>query len=52
MYPGGPEVTVNTGIKLDKLQEVELPMQPLDRVYAVASKSGHPISFIKITKIR
>ena len=52
MFIGGPTVTTTTGMKLEKLEELELQMQPLDRVYAVSSKAGHVLSFIKITKIR
>ena len=52
MFIGGPTVTTTTGMKLEKLEELELQMQPNDRVYAVSSKAGHVISFIKITKIR
>ena len=52
MFIGGPDVTTTTGMKLEKLQEVELEMQPNDRVYAVSTKTGHNVSFLKITKVR
>jgi DNA adenine methylase len=37
---------VNTGMKLEKWQDVELPLQPVDRVYAVSSKSRNLVKWV------
>ena len=52
VFLGGPDVTATTGMALQKLEHVSFDMQPLDRLYAVSSKSGHTVSWIKMTKIR
>lgn len=52
VYIGGSAVGTATGMQLQKLEHLVLDMNPLDRVYAVSSKAGHSISFLKITKVR
>ena len=52
LYIGGAAVTTTTGIQLVKLETLEVHMQPGDRLYAVSSKSGHTLSWLKITKTR
>ncbi len=47
VYLGGADVTISTGLKLDKGQFLQLNMNPLDSVYAVSGKTGHTISFMK-----
>lgn len=52
VYIGGPSVTTANGMKLEKLQEVVLEMAPNDRAYAISSKTGHTVSFLKMTQGR
>ena len=51
VFLGGPDVTPTTGMALQKLEHVSFDMQPLDRLYAVSSKTGHTVSWIKMTKV-
>lgn len=52
VYVGGPGVTPATGMAVQKLEHQTFPMNPLDRMYCVSTKTGHNISFSKITKSR
>lgn len=52
IYIGGSAVSTATGMKLEKLQEVTLEMAPNDRAYVVSTKTGHTISFMKMTQSR
>jgi hypothetical protein len=47
VYLGGPDVTTANGLKLDKGIILQLEMNPLESVYAVSTKAGHPISYLK-----
>lgn len=50
VYIGGPGVTTTTGMRLNKLESIRLELSPLDRVYAVSSKTGHTISYVTFRK--
>jgi len=50
LFLGGPGVTTTTGMKLNKLERIDLELAPLDYVYAVSSKAGHSVSYIKFTR--
>lgn len=50
VYVGGAAVTTTTGLRLSKEERVELPMGPLDRLYAVSTKSGHSVSYVAVRK--
>lgn len=52
VYLGGPDVTTSNGMVVEKLEHQVFRMQPLDRMYAISGKTGHTISFVKITKSR
>lgn len=47
VYIGGPDVTINDGLKLNKEDSIELTLHQANLVYAVSSKAGHIISFIR-----
>ena len=47
VYLGGPDVTIANGLKLDKGIIIQLEMNPLESVYAVSTKNGHSISYLK-----
>jgi hypothetical protein len=47
VYLGGPDVTIANGLVLQKEQTIQLEMAPLDSIYAVATKNGHTISYMK-----
>ena len=50
VYIGGSAVTINDGLKLNKEDSVELIINPLEALYAVSSKAGHVISWLKQTE--
>lgn len=50
VYIGGAAVTTTTGLRLSKEERVELPLQPLDRIYAVSTKAGHTVSYVAVSK--
>lgn len=47
IYIGGPDVTISNGLKLNKEDSIELTLHQANQVYAVSSKVGHVISFIR-----
>jgi hypothetical protein len=49
VYLGGPEVTPSNGMIIEKLQTIEFHLEPLDQIYAVSTKLGHIISWIRQT---
>jgi len=50
VYIGGPGVTTATGMQLIKQESVRLDLNPLDKVYAVSTKTGHNISYVAFRK--
>lgn len=46
LYLGGPGVTTSTGMKVNKLEQLQVRMAPLDKIYAVSTKAGHQVSYI------
>ena len=52
VFLGGPDVTTTNGMAVQKLEHQVFEMSPLDRLYAVSTKTGHTISFIKMTNNR
>ena len=47
VYLGNSDVSVATGLKLDKGIILQLEMNPLESVYAVSGKTGHIITYLK-----
>lgn len=52
VYLGGPSVTTSNGMAVQKLEHQVFRLAPGDRLYAVSSKTGHTISFVKTTRDR
>jgi hypothetical protein len=50
VYLGASNVTTTTGLKLVKEDSIELIINPLEALYAVATKTGHIISYLKQTE--
>lgn len=50
VYLGGSAVTVSTGLMVQKLDSVELTINPLEALYAVSTKAGHVLSWLKQTE--
>jgi hypothetical protein len=46
LFLGGPGVTTSTGMRVNKLEQLQVRLAPLDKVYAVSSKTGHAVSYI------
>jgi hypothetical protein len=49
VYIGGPGVTTANGLVLQKEQTFEIGLGPLEQLYAVSSKTGHSVSFLRHT---
>ena len=47
LYLGDSNVTVNNGLVLTKLDSFEIILRPGNQIYAVSSKTGHVLSYIK-----
>lgn len=51
VYLGGSAVTVANGLKMLKEDSIDLVINPLEALYAVSSKAGHVISWLKQTEV-
>lgn len=49
VFIGGPDVTPATGLTLKKEQTIQFEIGPLEQLFAVSSKAGHTISFLRQT---
>lgn len=49
VFIGGPGVTPATGLTLKKEQTIQFEIGPLEQLFAVSSKAGHTISFLRQT---
>lgn len=47
LFIGGPDVTVENGLGIPKLDSVELECYPLEAVWVVSTKAGHLVSYLK-----
>ena len=50
LFLGNKDVTINNGFKVEKLETIQLTINPLELLYAVSSASGHVISWLKQTE--
>jgi hypothetical protein len=46
VYIGGSDVTISTGLMMDKGEMIQLTVTPTDLLYAVATKNGHIMSWL------
>jgi hypothetical protein len=47
VYVGGPSVTINNGLGIEKLTTMQFDLYALDELYAVSDKTGHIIHWMK-----
>lgn len=47
VYVGGPNVTVNNGLGIEKLTTMQFDMYASQELYAVSDKTGHIIHWMK-----
>ena len=47
VYLGGVSVTTTTGMTLAKSERIEFVMYPSEVLYAISTKAGHVISWLK-----
>lgn len=47
LYIGGSDVSSSNGMRLQKLDSVELQMNAGDTVWVVSTKAGHAVSWLK-----
>jgi hypothetical protein len=50
LYLGNNTVTTTTGLRLEKLDSIELVMNPGESLYAVSSAGTHTISWLRQTQ--
>lgn len=50
IYLGGSTVTTANGLQLAKEDSIELILNPLEALYAVSTKAGHVLSWLKQTE--
>jgi hypothetical protein len=50
LFLGNSQVTINNGFKVEKLETIQLTINPLELLYAVSSASNHVISWLKQTE--
>lgn len=46
LYLGGPTVTTGTGMKLAKLERLELTLRPGNGLFAISSSGDHAVSWL------
>lgn len=49
VYLGANGVTTTSGLELMKQQTLQFDLQPLEQIWAVSSKAGHIISWLRQT---
>lgn len=47
VYIGGPGVTINNGLGIEKLTTMQLDLYASSEIYAVSDKTGHIIHWMK-----
>ena len=47
LFMGGSDVTTSNGLRLPKLDSIELQMNAGDSVWVVSTKTGHAASWLK-----
>lgn len=50
VYLGGANVTTSNGLTVLKQESIQLVINPLEALYAVSSKAGHVVSWLKQTE--
>ena len=50
LFIGGADVTTTNGMRVNKLEQLRVDLSPLDKLYAVSSKTGHALSYIAFRK--
>ena len=48
-FLGGSAVTITSGLGLLKLETIQFDLEPLEQLYAVSTKLGHTISWLRQT---
>ena len=48
-YIGNSSVTITNGLELMKQETLEIQLEPLEQIYAVSTKTGHKISWLRQT---
>lgn len=49
VYLGNQTVTINNGLELMKQATLQFELEPLEQLYAVSSKTGHNVSWLRQT---
>jgi hypothetical protein len=49
LYIGGENVTTTNGLHILKEETIQFQLQPLEQIYAVSTKLGHTMSWMRQT---
>lgn len=49
VYLGNDSVTITNGLELMKQSTLSFYLEPLEQIYAVSSKTGHKVSWLRQT---
>lgn len=47
LFVGGANVGTANGLHVQKLEKIQLDLAPLEQVYAISTKTGHTMSFLR-----
>lgn len=47
IYLGNQDVTATTGLQLLKLETIQIEMNPLESIYAISTKAGLKLGYLK-----
>lgn len=47
VYLGNSTVTITNGMELMKQETLDIQLEPLEQIYAVSTKAGHKISWMR-----
>jgi hypothetical protein len=50
LFIGGADVTISTGLLLEKQDSIELVLNPGETLYGVSSQGGHVVSWLRQTQ--
>jgi hypothetical protein len=48
LFLGNGDVSVSSGMRLDKEERIELTLGPLDRVHLISAKATHAVAYVII----
>ena len=50
LFVGGPDVTIDDGLPLAKLENIDFDLPPGEAIFMISSGAGHSVSWLRITQ--